>query len=223
MSREAKVAKKSKSRASKRSKQANRKNGPKSSSKSKRVKAPKAKYSNFKQSKASKRAAAGNSADEGAADTEESGDQQAKYGFTTYASIALVGIAIIVLILYFVLGPEAGSENRASAARQRSKREPSLRGLDPTKDCGKRLTEWKFRLGEYLQGSLRVFDGQDMEMSQAPWTVAFGWWCTGSIINERWVLSAAHCAKWVTYTLAMAIFLAYRKLFDYSSYHQEAG
>lgn len=75
------------------------------------------------------------------------------------------------------------------------------RQLQPTpinasliRDCGRRVNDWSgktSRFGGGKKGS-RIYFGHNMTIDQAPWAV-FLWGCSGSIIDESWILTDAHC------------------------------
>lgn len=58
--------------------------------------------------------------------------------------------------------------------------------------------------GQANPGGLRIVGGQKAEENEWPWLVALScsspstFYCTASIINERWIMTAAHCVDGCT-------------------------
>lgn len=41
----------------------------------------------------------------------------------------------------------------------------------------------------------RIVNGESIEIDQAPWQVRVNWGCGGTLIQRRWVMTAAHCVE----------------------------
>ena len=63
---------------------------------------------------------------------------------------------------------------------------PAYLDLPPLPGCGHKT-----------KGHSRIVGGENARQGDWPWQASFHWmnrhWCGGTLINEEWVMSAAHC------------------------------